>query len=56
MYKQNSALNWEWQMVTCAPEIKFVDRNISDRFLLICCDGIWAPYDKKEQLIINKVK
>ena len=40
-YKLNRKVPVEAQMITCVPEIKTVQLNDQDKFLIIACDGIW---------------
>jgi hypothetical protein len=43
-------------MISCCPEIKAIERNISDKFMFVACDGIWGAYEKKESNLMKKIK
>jgi serine/threonine protein phosphatase PrpC len=40
-YKRNNTLAWTEQMITCKPDVKVVERNTQDEFIIVGCDGIW---------------
>lgn len=40
-YKKNKNLSYAEQMITCKPDIEVVDRDGSDEFIIVGCDGIW---------------
>ena len=40
-YKLNKSKSYKEQMVTCLPEITKNERQRSDKFVVIACDGIW---------------
>ena len=55
-YKQNKNLGYDEQMITCKPDIKQVNRQTNDQFILIGCDGIWERYVEDSQGLIEIVK
>ena len=55
-FKQNKKLPQDQQIITCFPSIQVIDRNISDQFIFMACDGIWALHQKKETNLIKKIK
>jgi serine/threonine protein phosphatase PrpC len=40
-YKKNNSLSWAEQMITCKPDVKVIERNGQDEFIIVGCDGIW---------------
>ena len=54
-YKKNTNLSYAEQMITCKPDIKVVERNSSDEFIIVGCDGIWERYVEESQGLINIV-
>jgi len=47
-YKMNKRVPVEAQMITCVPEIRSVDMQPKDNFLIIACDGIWDCKSSQE--------
>ena len=40
-YKDSSTLPPDKQAVSCYPDVKKIERDSADEFLIIACDGIW---------------
>ena len=55
-YKAKKELGYHQQMITCKPDIQTIDRNSSDQFIIIGCDGIWERYVQNSQGLIDVVK
>ena len=59
-YKQTDSMPAKDQMVSAFPDIEIAERDGSEQFLLLCCDGIWDVMSNDEagafiqQLIIRK--
>lgn len=49
-YKRSRNLPPEQQMVTAMPDIKVIDLQKGDDFLILACDGIWDVLDHQEVL------
>lgn len=47
-YKSNSKKSYKEQMVIVDPEIKKVERQSSDEFIILACDGIWDCLTSEE--------
>ena len=47
-YKYKEGLAPEEQAITCVPEMKVLDLDPSDDFLLLACDGIWDVMENQE--------
>lgn len=47
-YKQRSDMKAEEQQVSAEPDIKIWPRRADDKFLLLCCDGIWDVMSNEE--------
>jgi serine/threonine protein phosphatase PrpC len=43
-------------MITCKPDIKKVERDSKDEFIIVGCDGIWEKYVDNSQGLINIVR
>ena len=41
LYKRNLAVAVEAQMISALPDVNAVPLSAGDRFLVLCCDGIW---------------
>lgn len=54
-YKKNTSLSYAEQMITCKPDIKSVERQKTDQFIILGCDGIWERYVENSQGLINIV-
>ena len=47
-YKQRQGLTPQEQMVTAFPEVRSLDLQEHDDFLLLACDGIWDVMTNQE--------
>lgn len=47
-YKKNSDLNLEDQMITALPDIRTIDLQTGDEFMVLACDGIWNVLSSQE--------
>lgn len=47
-YKQNTDLGPEEQMITALPDIKTLDIEEDDEFMILACDGIWNFMSSQE--------
>ncbi|XP_044755645.1 probable protein phosphatase 2C 21 [Coccinella septempunctata] len=47
-YKQNAELGPEEQMITALPDIKNLDIEEDDEFIILACDGIWNFMSSQE--------
>lgn len=54
VYKQNKSLSPEEQAITADPDIKEIELNSSDEFMVLACDGIWNVMTSAE--VIQFVK
>lgn len=41
LYKQNTGLSAQEQMICCHPDVRHFKRQAGDDFMIIACDGIW---------------
>lgn len=55
-YKAKKELGYHQQMITCKPDIKTVERQSSDEFIILGCDGIWQRYVENSQGLIDIIK
>ena len=47
-YKKNKDLDLEKQMITSLPDVKVIDIEESDEFMILACDGIWNSMTSQE--------
>lgn len=47
-YKQNTELGPKEQMITALPDIKTLDIEEDDEFMILACDGIWNFMSSQE--------
>ena len=50
-YKLNADLGPDQQLVSCMPDVKIVQRDEKDNFLILACDGIWDVMPSPAQAI-----
>lgn len=56
-YKQNKSLKYHEQMITCKPDIKEIQRDLSnDEFIIVGCDGIWERYVDNSQGMVDLIR
>ena len=55
-FKQNTDFSYDEQMITCKPDIKEIERDPKDDFILIGCDGIWERYYEDSDILMRKIK
>jgi len=48
LYKRNLGVKVEAQMISAFPDIQTVQIEAGDRFLVLCCDGIWNVLSSQE--------
>jgi len=53
-FKKNKKYGAEHQIVTCNPDIKRIDRQSDDEFVVIACDGVWDVLSSQE--VVNEVR
>ena len=53
-YKLNKELQLESQMITSLPDIKKLELNDDDEFMVLACDGIWNSMSSQE--VVDYVK
>ena len=47
-YKKNKEFGLEKQMISSLPDVKVLDLDDSDEFMIIACDGIWNSMSSQE--------
>lgn len=47
-YKKNKELELEHQMITSLPDVKVLDVQDDDEFMILACDGIWNFMSSQE--------
>jgi len=48
VYKQNSNLRPQDQMICCTPDVKYFRRQPGDEFIVLACDGVWDVLSSQE--------
>jgi len=48
LYKQNTSLSPQEQLIICHPDIRHFRRQITDEFMIIACDGVWDVLSSQE--------
>ena len=54
-FKKNQNLPYDEQMIICKPDIKEVDRDERDSFILMGCDGVWERYYENSSVLMDKI-
>lgn len=48
LYKKNTKLSPQEQMISCHPDVRYFSRQAGDEFMVIACDGIWDVFSSQE--------
>jgi serine/threonine protein phosphatase PrpC len=49
-YKRKEGISPEEQPITANPDIKVVDQDKADEFIIMGCDGIWEKWDNQQMV------
>lgn len=57
-YKDKPDLPAKDQKITCAADMTVIERDVSDDFLVLCCDGIYDVMTNEQvhEFIVNHLK